>query len=118
MIAKITWVVVFAAIALLAAFGSDRREATVVSLRNESDATLADVRIALAGKEIWNGTMAPGEKRYARGRPNNEGKVRISFETANGQHVRTDFGRTSAEVGDEYDFVVTSDLEIRAVPPP
>ncbi len=117
MIAKITWFVVFAAIALLAAFGGDRREATVVSLRNESDARLADVRIALAGREIWSGTMAPGEKQYARGRPDAEGKVRISFETP-GQNVRTDFGRASADVGDEYDFVVTEDFEIRAVPPP
>jgi hypothetical protein len=115
---RILWILVFACIALLVAFGRDRQEATVVSLRNESDATLADVRIGLAGREIWNGTLAPGEKRYARGRPNTDGKVRISFETTKGRNVRTDFGRTSADVGDEYDFVVTSNLEIRAVPPP
>ena len=80
---RIIWVVVIAAIALLLVFGADRRQTTTVSLRNEADVTLADVTIALAGKEIWNGQIEPGEKQYARGRPDRDGAVRISFRARN-----------------------------------
>lgn len=118
--AKDLWIVVLAAVALLVAYGGDRRSATRVSVRNESDATLTDVRIALAGKEILNGKIEPGEKRYARGRPDRDGPVRISFRTPNGGPLSADFGRAAADAnaGDEYDFVVTEDFEIRPAPPP
>lgn len=115
---KVLWVAVFAVIALLAAFAADRRQATTVSVRNESDATLTEVKIALAGKEIWNGWIEPGEKQYARGRPDRDGVVRISFRARNIGPLSADFGRAAASAGDEYDFVVTEDLEIRAAPPP
>jgi hypothetical protein len=116
--ARIMWVVVIAAIALLVVFGADRRRTTTVSLRNEADVTLTDVKIALAGKEIWNGKIEPGEKQYARGRPDRDGAVRISFRAGNAGPLSADFGRAAASAGDEYDFLVTSDFEIRAVPPP
>ncbi len=115
---KILWVAVFAAIALLVAFGADRRSTTTVSLRNEGDVTLTDVTISLAGKEIWNGQIDPGEKQYARGRPDRDGTVRISFRAGNVGPLSADFGRAAVSAGDEYDFVVTSDFEIRAAPPP
>ncbi len=115
---RIIWVMVFAAVALLVVFGADRRQTTTVSLRNEADVTLADVKIALAGKEIWNGQIEPGEKQYARGRPDRDGAVRISFRARNAGPLSADFGRAATSAGDEYDFVVTEDLEIRAAPPP
>ncbi len=115
---RIIWVMVFAAVALLVVFGADRRQTTTVSLRNEADVTLADVKIALAGKEIWNGQIEPGERQYARGRPDRDGAVRISFRARNAGPLSADFGRAATSAGDEYDFVVTEDLEIRAAPPP
>ncbi len=114
---KITWVVVVAVVALLLLYGGNRRVATTVSLRNESNATLTDVRIALADTEIWTGRMAPDEEKSARGRPAGDGAVRISFQ-AQGRSFRGTFGRVAAHVGDDYDFVVTPDFEIRPTPPP
>jgi hypothetical protein len=112
------WIVSACIAAVLMAAGVAWRALSIpVTVYNAASATLENVRISLAGKEIWTGTLGPDEKHSARALPEGEGTVAISFE-AEGRTFHQEFGYVTAGFGGDYTIYVLPSFEMRAVPPP
>jgi hypothetical protein len=87
---------------------------TEVRVVNESSVTLTEVQVTMAGKEIWSGPIAAGERRTLYGLPSNDGTIGISFE-ASGQSAHTEFGYVTPGAAENYKVVVLPSLEVHIV---
>jgi hypothetical protein len=112
------WIVSACIAAVLMAAGVAWRALSIpVTVHNAASATLENVRISLAGKEIWSGTLDPGEEHTARALPEGQGAVAISFEV-NGRTFHQEFGYVTLGLRGDYPISVSPSFEMRAVPPP
>ncbi|MGH7487453.1 MAG: hypothetical protein ACREMY_17895 [bacterium] len=99
------------AVVLLAA-GRAHLLGSTVTVNNQSLTQLMNVRVTMAGTDVWSGALAPGETHKAYGRPSRDGTIGVSFETA-GQTIHKEFGYVTPGLGEHHTIVVLPSLEVR-----
>lgn len=85
-----------------------------VQIVNESSVTLTKVRVSLSEKEMWSGSISPGEGRTIYGLPSNDGTIGIRFE-ASGRSAHAEFGYVTPGAAEHYKVVVLPSLEVHVI---
>jgi hypothetical protein len=115
-----TWKLVVAgliAISFAAAIGGWNLLQSTVTITNEAPIALTDVRITLAGKEIWTGDLGSGEKKQVHGKPDTDGTLGISFKV-DARNFHQEFTYVSPGPGEHHSLLVLPSLEVRYLSEP
>lgn len=84
---------------------------STVILTNNSEMYLSNVKIELAGKLIWSGSLGTGETKTIYGRVDKDGTVAMTF-IANGHVVRKEFGYVTPNDSARHKIFVSRKLEV------
>lgn len=106
--------IVIVAISGMAAMSVVFASLSKVTVYNQAQVPLTQVKIELAGTVVWEGNLLPGKKSTGRGRAKKDGVAAIGF-IADGRRVYREFGYVTPGQRSNHIFVVLPDFNVQYV---